>query len=97
VSEYEPQYWGFETCEEWDSASAELAKEYDKERYTSIMKYVRGEPNEISPGTFEMEKAEIARTLVERDASLLLRNNKQKLLKEIDAIYKQVHADDVPF
>ena len=40
VSEYEPQFWGFETQEEWDRAQNEMHKEDQAELYIEIMKYL---------------------------------------------------------
>jgi hypothetical protein len=48
VSEYEPQYWGFETEEEWDAWQRKLGKEDEDAFYADFLKYLRGEPNQIS-------------------------------------------------
>jgi len=90
VSEYEPQYWGFDTMEEWDAAkkkwSIEL-KKAEKKFHRELLKYLRGERNNIKPGTVEMHKAEIAKKLVETDPTLLLPTGKDQLRKEIDSVY----------
>src|SRR5262245_9316500 len=87
VSEYEPQYWGFDTQEEWEAFEERRAKEIDEKFYIELSKYLRGEPNDIKPGTVGMGEAEIAKTLVEKDPSLLLPINKDKLLDESRSIY----------
>jgi hypothetical protein len=92
VSEYEPQFWGFETQEEWDAWMKEISQKHEEEFHLELLKYVRGEPNDIRPGTIGMYKAEIAKELIEKDASLLLPVNKDKLSSEIDAIYDSKHA-----
>jgi|ERR1700683_3662757 len=92
VSEYEPQYWGFQTEEEWDAWQLALAKEGEEEFYTELMRFLRGEPNDIRPGTIGLLKAEVAKSLVDKDQSLLLPENKDRLLKEMDAIYDRDHA-----
>jgi len=92
VSEYEPQYWGFETQEEWAACMEELGREADEGFYVNVLKYLRGEPNDISPGTNGMRMAEIARTLVEKDKSLLLPENKDRLLNNIRSVYDRDHA-----
>ena len=56
------------------------------------MKYLRGEPNDIRPGTVGMIWAEIAKKLVEDDPELLLPTNKEKLRSKIDAICDRDHA-----
>ena len=78
VSEHQPQYWGFETQEEWDAAE-KRSREFEKEFYVQIMKYLRGQPNDIRPGTIGMIKAGIAKKLVEEDPVLLAPKNKDRL------------------
>jgi hypothetical protein len=91
-SEYEPQYWGFDTREEWDAAWKEMADRDRDEFYSKACAYVRGEPNDIRTGTVGETKAKIAKTLVESNAALLQPENKDKLLAEMDAIYDRDHA-----
>jgi hypothetical protein len=88
VSEYEPQYWGFKTEEEWDAWQDKLDKEYEDAFYADFLKYLRGEPHPwIIPGRIGMIQAEIGKTLVEKDPSLLLPENRDKLLAEMRLIY----------
>jgi hypothetical protein len=89
VSEHEPQFWGFETQEEWDAFMEQMSRESDDRFYAQLMKYLRGEPCDIKPGTIGMGWAEVAKTLVDKDESLLLPENKDKLLKII-----QSHEDE---
>jgi hypothetical protein len=56
------------------------------------LKYLRGEPNDIRPGTVGMIWAEIAKKLADKDPGLLLPTNKDKLRKGIDTIYDREHA-----
>jgi hypothetical protein len=92
VSEYEPQFWGFETKEEWDAWSERESREHRDQFHIELLKYLRGEPNDIGPGNIGMTWAEIAKRLVENDPELLLPENKEKLRSEIDAIYDREHA-----
>jgi hypothetical protein len=92
VSEYEPQYWGFKTHEEWDAWRDKLAKEADEEFYAELLKYLHGEPNDIRPGTIGMTEAEIAKKLTEKDPALLLPENKDKLLIEVRSFYERDHT-----
>ena len=85
VSEYEPQYWGFDTQEEWNAWLDRKSREADERFYTELCKYLRGEANDIRPGTCGMEIAEIAKKLVEKDPTLLMPINKDKLRKEIES------------
>ena len=87
VSEYEPQYWGFDTQEEWDACMEKMSQKHEEEFHIELLKYLRGEPNDIRPGTNGMCEAEIARTLVEKDPSLLLSVNKDKLRNVIRSIH----------
>ena len=89
VSEYEHQYWGFDTKEEWDTWMAEMAKESEEKFHIELLKYLKGEANEIRPGTNRMAMAEIAKTLVENDPSLLLPENKDKLHNEVVSIWRR--------
>ena len=96
VSEHEPQFWGFDTQEEWDASeekiSQEASQKAEEEFHIELLKYLRGEPNDIRPETNGMYRAKIARTLVEKDPSLLLSVNKDKLRNEIQSIYDREHA-----
>jgi hypothetical protein len=92
VSEYEPQYWGFDTEEEWDAFQAKISKQHKDEFYVDIMKFLRGEPHNISPGTNGMTMAKIAKTLVEKDPSLLNPENKEKLLAKVDEVFLGEHV-----
>jgi hypothetical protein len=90
ASEYEPQYWGFDTMEEWDGAEKKLSielKKAEKKFHRELLKYLRGERNNIKPGTVEMDKAEIAKKLVEKDPPLLLPINYDRLRREINLVY----------
>jgi hypothetical protein len=90
VSEYEPQYWGFDTMEEWDAAEKKLSaelKKAEKKFHRELLKYLRGERNNIKPGTVEMQEAEIAKKLVETDPTLLLPTKYDQLRKEINSVY----------
>jgi hypothetical protein len=87
VSEHEPQFWGFDTQEEWDACMEKMSQKAEEH-----LKYLRGVPNDIRPGTIGMCQAQIAKTLVEKDPSLLLSVNKDKLRSEIQSIYDREHA-----
>ena len=87
-SEYEPQFWGFDTQEEWEAfCKNEQARD---QFYDDLWGYIHDEPNDIKPGTIGEIKAKIAKTLVETDPAIL--ENRDRLLSEIDAIYDRDHA-----
>jgi hypothetical protein len=91
-SEHEPQFWGFDTQEEWDAFMEQTAKESKEKFYVSIVNYVRGQPNDISPGTIGACQADIAKKLAEEDPALLAAENKDQLLRKMEAIYDRDHA-----
>jgi hypothetical protein len=92
VSEYEPQFYGFDTQEEWDACNDKIASEYEEAFYIELLKYVRGEANDIRPGTIGMIEAQIAEKLVAERPELLFPEHKQELLTAIDAIYTRDHC-----
>ena len=80
----------FDTMEEWDGAEKKLSielKKAEKKFHRELLKYLRGERNNIKPGTVEMDKAEIAKKLVEKDPPLLLPINYDRLRREINLVY----------
>jgi hypothetical protein len=92
-SEYEPQFWGFDTQEEWDATMKKISDRQRHEFYVDVCAYVRGEPNGIRTGTVGEIQAKIAKKLVEEDATMI--GDKDRLLAEIDAIYQRGHAEFV--
>ena len=92
MSDDDYRYWGFASEKEcndfWD---AENRKTQD-ELYNELLHYVRNEPNDLSPGTIGMIKAEIAKTLVEGDPGLATPEKREALLEAIRAIYDRDHA-----
>ena len=83
VSEYEPQFWGFETQEEWDTWQENLGKQQEEDFHCEVLKYLRGEPNDLRPGTIGMSMAEIAKKLVADNPELLMPVNKDKLHRSL--------------
>jgi hypothetical protein len=92
VSEHQPEYWGFDTQEEWDADKKRIHEEYERQFHVELLKHLRGEPTDIQPGTIGMKKAEIAKSLVEKDPSFMEPANRDKLRGEIDAIYDREHT-----
>jgi len=74
----------------------EMSRKSEEEFHIELLKYLRGEPNDIRPGTNGMCMAEIAKKLFENDPTLLLPINKDKLRNEIQSVYNRDHAA-VPF
>ena len=81
VSEYEPQFWGYETEEEWDRFQAKVFEEHEAQYYEEMMKYMRGEESDIKPGE---QRAEKAKALIAENPELGLPENKTALLRATD-------------
>ena len=85
-SEYQPQYWGFDTQAEWDAVLDAMEEKGRDEFYEDLIKYVRNEPSGLGPGTVGEKQAQIAKTLVEERPELALPGAKEELLAAIDAM-----------
>jgi len=92
VSEHEPEFWGYETKEEWDAAWAAMAEKDEQEFYNEVAKFVRGENHEIRSGTIGMIKAEIAKRLVAESPDLVAEDKRPDLIKAVNMIYDRDHA-----
>jgi hypothetical protein len=90
--EYQPQFWGFKTQEESDAALDEMNKRAENDFYFELLKYLKGENNDIRPGTIGMLKAHIAQKLIAEQPELTLAQNKEQLLARIEEIYDREHA-----
>lgn len=89
VTDQDHRYWGCETKEEWDAACQKLASKHEDEFYDDIVHYLRSEPHNLSPGTIGMKQAEIAKTLVAQDPSLMMPENRGALLAAVEHIFQQ--------
>jgi hypothetical protein len=85
-------FWGFDTQEEWDAAWEQIDNESEEEFYLSVINYVRGQPNDILPGTVGARKADIVKNLVKEDPTLLAAENKDQLLRRMETIYDRDYA-----
>jgi hypothetical protein len=81
VSEYEPEFWGFKTQEEWDAWEAKQAEEDGARFYKDLMNYVRGDPHDLKPGTLGMRCAERAKELIAANPDLALPDRQAELLE----------------
>jgi hypothetical protein len=91
-SEYEPQFWGFDTQEQWDAAMEELSRESEERFYGELIKFVSGKPSNIAEGTIGHIKAQIAKKLVENDPQVLLTEARQAFMNRIEEIYDRDHS-----
>ena len=92
-SEDEPQFWGFDTQEEWDAALDKFNKMGEEKFYAQLLKYLNGEPDhDISPGTIGETEAQIAQKLVAETPELMSPQNKDRLLSAIEQVYDREHA-----
>ena len=91
-SEYEPQFWGFETEEEWHIALQKMHEESEAELYTEIMKYVIGNPHDIKTGTNGMVMANIAKDLIAENPKLTSPDYEAELMEKMNSIYNEDHT-----
>lgn len=68
--------------DEWLEGSNE---ECERITRVEMLKYVRGEDNNLSP--YSVEQGEIAKKLVRESPALLLAENQEKLWKEAKAVF----------
>jgi hypothetical protein len=97
-SEYEPEFWGFDTQEEWDASQDALAKEQEDEFCSDLVKFVLDEPNGIKRGTVGESNAQIAKRLVGADPGLRLVERRAELMEKIKALARMLTAyeSDLP-
>jgi hypothetical protein len=87
-SEHEPQYWGFETEEEWHAWQGAISRKNDEQALVELVKYLRSEPHDFEPGTLGIIWAENVKKFFEKDPTLILPENRDKLLQ----LYKSGRA-----
>ena len=75
--------WMHQDCEELDS---EFCKKQKENFYANVMKFVRGEPSGIIPGTVGEVQAKIAKVLIAKNPSLALPENLQELIAAVEAV-----------
>jgi hypothetical protein len=92
VSEHEPQYWGFDTHEEWDAELEKESEEYNKEFYNDIVNFISGKPNSLEHGTVGMEMAKVAKRVTAERPELLSDKNQDELLRMVKTLYYQGSA-----
>jgi hypothetical protein len=110
VSEHQPEFWGFDTQQEWDAYREKISIEHKEHFYVRILKHLQGAANDFIPGTVGMFQAQIAGRIVAKEPELMLVENKDRLLSAIDEIYERekhlipvtkptwlaAHEDDLP-
>ena len=86
VSEHEPQYWGFDSEEEWQAVWKADEQRCRREFYGDVLKYVHGEPNGIRAGSIGEIKADIAKDLIAQEPTLA--ENREKLIEAVERVYE---------
>jgi hypothetical protein len=88
-SEYEPQYWGFETLEEMDVHEIDTAEHSRKVRYEKLKKIAIG--GNVDPAECDsiVAMAAIARELIEEHPHLTAPDRMDEFLEEVDKRYKK--------
>jgi hypothetical protein len=95
VSEYEPEFWGYKTKEEWDMAWAAMAEKDERDFYNEVAKFVRGVAHNIRPRTIGMIQAEIAKRLIEESPDLLTKDRRADLIKAVKEVYDRDHVRQI--
>ena len=90
--EHEPQFWGFESQEEWDSAMEEASRKDEENLYAEIMKFVGGQRCDLRPGTIGMIMANIAKELIAKNRGLALPSRWQELMEAVHQAYETAHS-----
>lgn len=83
VSEYEPEYFGFESYEEWRYFQDEAAAKRDAELYEDLIKCVNGTENNFKSGTAGETWAKKAKALVADNPKLALREHKTEFFSAV--------------
>jgi hypothetical protein len=89
VSEYDHQFWGYDTAEEWEAAMAALDKQAADRFYDGMIEYLKGGPNPYvdNPGCIGGRQVQIAKELVADDPDLMAPENRDRLLAAVEAAY----------
>jgi hypothetical protein len=93
VSEHEPQFWGYETEEEWNAAWSAMGKKDEQDFYNEVVKFVQRKEHDIRPGTLGMTLAEIAKRLIAETPDLLAEDKRPDLIKAVHEKYLQHPVD----
>ena len=81
--------WMHLNCERLYS---EFCKKQDEDFYAiDVLKFVRGEPSRVTPGTVGEATAKIAKDLIAKNPSLALPENLQELIATVKAVERE-HA-----
>jgi hypothetical protein len=91
-SEHEPQYWGFNSQQEWDAALQQIARKDEDAFYTELIKFICGQSADIREGTVGWIEAQIAKDLVNDDPQLTLPDERERLMNAIKVVYDRDHA-----
>ena len=99
-SEHDPEYWGFDTQEEMELAFRKTEEKYETKLHAEIIKYVKGEPNDLRSDTNGVTLANIAKDLIAENPSLLSSDKKAELMAATYQVYRAdyfvtVTLDDV--
>ena len=92
VSEHEPQYWGFETQEEWDRWLEEINRQGREKSYCEMIAYSEGKETTYRPGTNGFVSLEIAKRLINENPSLRSPDKKDELLGLVEKLSISEHC-----
>jgi hypothetical protein len=84
------RYWGFNTQQEWDAYEEALRRKYEDELYADLIRYAKGEPNGIGPGTYP--QAEIAKEFIAREPALGDPAMRDSLMARVNESFEAEHV-----
>lgn len=79
----QPQYWGFETKQEWDAERKRMERARTAKFYADVLQYVAGDGEAFQGGTVEHAKGEVARELISKQPSLIRPEKRRQLLRAL--------------
>jgi hypothetical protein len=94
VSEYDHQFWGYDTAEEWEATMAALEKQAADRFYDGMIEYLKGGPDPYvdNPGCIGDREVQIAKELVADDPDLVAPENRDRLLAAVEAAYEKIDS-----
>ena len=87
VSEYQHQFWGFETQEDWDRFKDEIDRGSQDEFWKQLVSLVDGGDPQFDPGIVGSQKATIAKSIADDRPELLAVDRMDDLLFAIGETY----------
>ncbi len=82
----------FDTQEESELALEKMVAEDEAEFHAEIIKFAKGEPNDLGPGAVGKTMANIAKKLIAKNPGLISLEKKAELMEAINEVYHTEHV-----